>query len=49
MVRFVLDMFTSIVILAGSCNELRDFVAFALFQRDVLGFGLPPAAHRCGS
>ena len=29
MVRFVLDMCTSIVILAWSCNELRDFVAFA--------------------
>ena len=28
MVRFVLDMCTSIVILACSCNELRDFVAF---------------------
>ena len=49
MVRFVLDMCTSIVILAWSCNELRDFVAFASFQRDVFGFGSPPAAHRSGS
>ena len=37
MVRFVLDMCTSIVILACSCNELRDFVAFASFQINVLG------------
>ena len=29
MVRFVLDMCTSIVILDCSCNELRDFVVFA--------------------
>ena len=28
MVRFVLDMCTSIVILSCPCNELRDFVAF---------------------
>ena len=49
MVRFVLDMITSIVTLAFVCNELRDFVAFASFQRDVLGFGSPPAAHRSGS
>ena len=47
--RFVLDMCTSIVILACSCNELRDFVAFVSSLRDVLGFGLPPAAHRSGS
>ena len=39
MVRFVLDMCTSIVILACSCNELRDFVAFASLQWDGLGFG----------
>ena len=29
-VRFVLDMFTSIVMLDCSCNELRDFVSFVL-------------------
>ena len=33
MVMFVLDMCTSIVILACSCNELRDFVAFTSIQR----------------
>ena len=30
MVRFVLDMITSIVTLAFVCNELRDFVAFVI-------------------
>ena len=30
------------MILAWSCNELRDFVAFASLQRDGLGFGSPP-------
>ena len=30
MVRFVLDMWTSIVTAAESCNQLRDFVSFVL-------------------
>ena len=49
MVRFVLDMLTSIVSSAGSCNQLRDFVVFASFRLNALGFGPLPAAHRSGS
>ena len=51
MVRFVLDldMWTSIVTSAGSCNQLRDFVSFASFRLDALGFRPIPAADRSGS
>ena len=49
MVRFLLDMSTSIVILACFCNELRDFVAFDLFQTVLLCFGSPPAAYDLAS
>ena len=47
MVMFVLDMLTSIVILASSCNELRDFVAFAPCQRDSLGLLICRRASLC--
>ena len=41
MVRFVLDMITSIVSLVSSCNQLRDFVVFA-FRLNAHGFGPLP-------
>ena len=44
MVRFVLDMNTSIVSPAWIRNYLRDFVVLVAFFLDAVGFGPSPAA-----